>query len=120
MSPTSYQTAPPRVAGGGAIIVRPSAGVQVPVNAPAPFPIPVPCARVLAWFGLGRGAMKRLLALLVVLAAGRGGAARLPGFGVRFLGTTAGFASSVAVDSRGTVYYTTTEGGLFRIDGGVS
>ena len=64
--------------------------------------------------------MKRLLALLVVLAAGRAGGAALPGFGVRFLGTTAGFASSVAVDSRGTVYYTTTEGDLFRIDGGVS
>src|ERR1051325_9624604 len=55
MSPTSYQTAPPRVAFGGAIIVVPSACVKVPVNSSAHLPIPVPCARVLAWFGLGRG-----------------------------------------------------------------
>lgn len=64
--------------------------------------------------------MKRILALVVVLAAGRAGGAALPGFGVRFLGTTAGFASSLAVDSRGVIYYTTTKGDLFRFDSGQS
>jgi glucose/arabinose dehydrogenase len=37
---------------------------------------------------------------------------------VRSLGPTAGFASSIAIDSHGTIYYTTTAGGLFRfVDG---
>jgi glucose/arabinose dehydrogenase len=61
------------------------------------------------------------LALLVSFVAAVGGwvgvrGAALPGFGVRFVGATAGFASSVAVDSRGTIYYTTTKGDLFRLD----
>ncbi len=38
--------------------------------------------------------------------------------GVRpeFLGTTSGFASSIAINSRNTIYYTTTQGDLFRFD----
>jgi glucose/arabinose dehydrogenase len=45
-------------------------------------------------------------------------AAVLPGFRVQSLGATAGFASSIAIDSRGTIYYTTTSGNLFRfVDG---
>src|SRR4051812_39417328 len=64
--------------------------------------------------------MKRILVFVVVLAAGRAGGAALPGFGVRLLGGTAGFASSVAVDSQGKIYYTTTKGDLFRLDGGQS
>jgi hypothetical protein len=44
--------------------------------------------------------------------------ASLPGFRVQSLGPTAGFASSIAIDSRGTIYYTTTAGDLFRfVDG---
>ena len=56
--------------------------------------------------------MKALLALL--FAASALPAAVLPGFRVQTIGTTAGFASSVAIDSYGTIYYTTTNGNLFR------
>src|ERR1051326_1855016 len=64
--------------------------------------------------------MKRLLALAVILAAGRAGGTALPGFGVRLVGATAGFASSVVVDSQGKIYYTTTQGDIYRLDGGQS
>src|SRR6266481_3032042 len=66
-------------------------------------------------------AVKRLLAaaaLLLSAAAGWGDA--LPGFRVELLGSTAGFLSSLAVDSRGTIYYTTTSGGVFRVTAGQS
>lgn len=65
--------------------------------------------------------MRRLLLslfLLSAVAAGRAGAAALPGFRLQLVGSTAGFLSSVAVDSRGTIYYTTTKGDLFRLDDG--
>jgi len=64
--------------------------------------------------------MKRILALAVVLVAGRAGGAVLPGFGVRLVGATAGFSSSVVVDSQGRILYTTTKGDIFRLDGGQS
>ncbi|MDQ6802364.1 MAG: PQQ-dependent sugar dehydrogenase [Acidobacteriota bacterium] len=51
-------------------------------------------------------------ALLFLASALR--AAVLPGFSVESLGATAGFASSIAIDSHGTIYYTTTSGNLFR------
>src|ERR1043165_6240347 len=51
MSPTSYQTAPPRGTGGGAIIVAPRHCVKDPVNSFALFAIPVPCGRF--WHGSG-------------------------------------------------------------------
>jgi len=47
-------------------------------------------------------------------------AAVLPGFRVESVGTTAGFASSIAIDSHGTIYYTTTAGNLFRFFNGQS
>src|SRR5216117_3312311 len=47
-------------------------------------------------------------------------AAVLPGFRVESLGATAGFASSLAIDSRGTIYYTTTAGDLCRFANGQS
>lgn len=68
--------------------------------------------------GWGGAAMRRLLAVIVILAAGRAGAAALPGFGTRLLGSTSGFASSLAVDSKGVIYYTTTQGDLLRFDDG--
>ncbi|MGZ8833373.1 MAG: PQQ-dependent sugar dehydrogenase, partial [Thermoanaerobaculia bacterium] len=46
--------------------------------------------------------------------------ATLPGFRVELLGSTAGFASSLAVDSKGTIYYTTTSGSIFRFANGQS
>src|SRR5260221_9913783 len=56
--------------------------------------------------------------LLFVASAVR--AAVLPGFRVQTLGATAGFASSIAIDSHGVIYYTTTNGNLFRFVDGVS
>jgi glucose/arabinose dehydrogenase len=45
-------------------------------------------------------------------------AAALPGFLVHRVGATAGFADSIVFDSRGTIYYTTTAGKVFRfVDG---
>src|SRR4051812_13189197 len=116
MSPTSYQTAPPRVTAGGAIIVAPWHCVKDPVNFFSRLAIPVRCARFWHGLGWGGGAMKRILAFAVILAAGRAGGAALPGFGVRFVGATSGFASSVVVDSQGRIYYTTTKGDIFRMD----
>lgn len=62
---------------------------------------------------LSRFAAVALLLLVPTFA----GATALPGFRVQLLGSTAGFASSLAVDSHGTLYYTTTDGNLFRLDG---
>lgn len=65
--------------------------------------------------------MKSLLSLAVAAAllsvSPSADASALPGFRVQLIGSTAGFASSLAVDSRGTVYYTTTAGNVFRVDG---
>src|SRR6266498_222250 len=73
----------------------------------------------LAWIRLGGGAVMKRFVVLVGLLAGVGArGAALPGFGVRLLGATAGFATSVAVDSRGTIYYTTQQGDLFRLEAG--
>lgn len=47
-------------------------------------------------------------------------AASLPGIRLETIATTAGFVSSVAVDSRGTIYYTTTGGAIYRVDGTTS
>lgn len=45
-------------------------------------------------------------------------AATLPGFRVQMLGSTVGFASSVVVDSKNNIYYTTTRGDIVRfVDG---
>lgn len=60
--------------------------------------------------------MKRLLVIFAFLAAGRAGGAALPGFGVRLAANTAGFTTSVVVDSKGVVYYTTQQGNVFRLD----
>lgn len=52
----------------------------------------------------------------MVFVAARINAATLPGFGVRQIAITSGFCSSLALDSRGILYYTTTSGDLFRVD----
>jgi len=41
-------------------------------------------------------------------------------FAAREIGETAGFASSIAIDSRGTIYYTTTSGNIFHFEDGRS
>src|SRR2546428_3015132 len=57
---------------------------------------------------------------VLFLAALSAHAAALPGFRVQLLGATSGFASSIAIDSHNTIYYTTTAGGVFRFSDGKS
>jgi glucose/arabinose dehydrogenase len=65
--------------------------------------------------------MKSIVAVtLLLLAVPSANSATLPGFRVELLGATAGFASSLAVDSKGTIYYTTTPGSIFRFADGQS
>jgi glucose/arabinose dehydrogenase len=61
-----------------------------------------------------------LLSLLLLLGSFAARAAALPGFAVKFLGSAAGFPTSIAVDSKGVIYYTTTKGDIFRLDDGQS
>jgi len=56
-----------------------------------------------------------LFALLLATTTSAFGSA-MPGVRAEMLGATAGFASSIAVDSHRNIYYTTTSGSLFRFD----
>lgn len=58
---------------------------------------------------------KALVALVVFATSAR--AATLPGFRVETLAHADGFVSSVATDSKGTIYFTTTDGWIHRVDG---
>lgn len=58
--------------------------------------------------------------LLLLLASPVATAETLPGFRIETAGTVPGFASSVAVDSKNTIYVTTTDGWIHRLDGGQS
>lgn len=60
------------------------------------------------------------LSFLLLLSSFAARAAVLPGFAVKFLGATSGFATSIAVDSTGLIYYTTTSGNIFRFADGHS
>ncbi len=62
----------------------------------------------------------RLSLLLFLLGSFAARAAVLPGFGVKLLGTTSGFPTSIVVDSKGTIYYSTTKGDIFRFAAGQS
>ena len=68
----------------------------------------------------GRLRMKSIFAVILCLLAVSAESATLPGFRVELLGSTAGFVSSLAVDSKGTIYYTTTSGSIFRLADGQS
>src|SRR5688500_3557971 len=61
--------------------------------------------------------MTFLRPLLVLLLTTTAGAATLPGFSVEILARTPGFVSSVTTDSHGTIYFTTTDGWIHRLDG---
>lgn len=61
--------------------------------------------------------LKRLLLLLTFAAYA--GAATLPGFRVEHVADALGFVSSIAVDSQGRIYYTTTSGSIVRVGDGV-
>jgi glucose/arabinose dehydrogenase len=56
---------------------------------------------------------------LFFLLATSARATTLPGFRVETLVRAPGFVSSVVSDSRGTIYFTTTSGWIYRIDGPV-
>jgi glucose/arabinose dehydrogenase len=60
--------------------------------------------------------MKSLILLLLVLTTSLS-ADTLPGFRVDDVAEVPGFVSSIAIDSRGTIYCTTTDGWIRRIDG---
>lgn len=53
---------------------------------------------------------------LLLLFSLQVGATTLPGLRVDAVGATAGFATSLAIDSKGTIYYSTTSGSIFRLD----
>src|SRR5687768_2103257 len=56
-------------------------------------------------------------AIILFLLAVAAQSATLPGFRVERLGDTEGFPSSIAIDSRGNIYYTTTGGAIYRFSG---
>lgn len=60
------------------------------------------------------------LSLLLLLGSVAARAAALPGFSAKFLGAPSGFPTSIAVDSKGVVYYTTTSGYIYRFTNGQS
>ncbi len=64
--------------------------------------------------------MKSIVVLLLTLAAATAEAAILPGFRAEKLGSTNGFCTSVAVDSKGRIDYTTQDGNIFRFENGTS
>lgn len=64
--------------------------------------------------------MKPVLALFLISFAVTAHAATLPGFRVEKLGPTSGFLTSIVVDSKGNIDYTTQDGGIYRFAGGTS
>lgn len=56
--------------------------------------------------------------LIFLLAVFPAFADTLPGFRVETLGSADGFVSSVVVDAKSNVYFTTTSGWIYRLDGG--
>ncbi len=64
--------------------------------------------------------MKCAVALVLTLTALTAEAATLPGFRVEKLGPTNGFCTSVVVDSKGRIDYTTLDGSIFRFENGTS
>src|SRR5690348_345970 len=114
MSPTSYQTAPPRVTA-----FRRSGRDDLTAAAFASRNLHnffgVSCIP-LFWRGFFLGA-SRMRLLLCLLVAGSAGAGTLPGFRVERVAEVPGFVSSVVADSAGVVYATTTNGWIHRIEG---
>ncbi len=68
---------------------------------------------------LFRSLLGTLLLSLSALAAGSLSASILPGFRVETVARAEGFVSSVVTDSHGTIFFTTTDGWIHRIDGGM-
>jgi glucose/arabinose dehydrogenase len=65
--------------------------------------------------------MKPLVAVVLsLLAAPLADAAALPGFRAELLGSAKGFVTSLVVDTKGTIHYTTLQGSIYRFEGGES
>src|SRR5450755_350777 len=64
--------------------------------------------------------MKSFLGLASIIVTLSANSATLPGFRVQMLGATTSFTSSLAVDSKNNIYYTTTSGDIVRFVNGVS
>jgi glucose/arabinose dehydrogenase len=64
--------------------------------------------------------MKSFLGLASIIVTLSANSATLPGFRVQMLGATTSFTSSLAVDSKNNIYYTTTSGDIVRLVNGVS
>lgn len=59
--------------------------------------------------------LRFLLPVLLFASAAR--AATLPGFRLEEVAHAAGFVSSVVTDSQGTIYFSTTDGWIYRVEG---
>ncbi len=59
---------------------------------------------------------RSVLPFVILLLAISAHSSVLPGFSIKTLGTTAGFVTSLAADSQGTLYYTTQDGRIFRFE----
>ncbi len=57
-----------------------------------------------------------LVPLLVLAGASASASALLPGFRVEKVAETRGFVTSIAFDAKGSLHYSVTEGGLYRVD----
>jgi aldose sugar dehydrogenase len=76
------------------------------------------CLRRLAHIFHEAAAVTRLRPLLgILLFATAAHASTLPGFRIETLVRAPGFVSSIAADSQGTIYFTTTNGWIHRVDG---
>ena len=64
--------------------------------------------------------MKSFLGLASIIVTLSANSATLPGFRVQMLGATTSFASSLAVDSKNNIDYTTTSGDIVRFVNGVA
>lgn len=62
----------------------------------------------------------RIAALLLFLAASPLAAEILPGFKLEKLAATSGFLTSIAINSRGVLHYSTTAGEIYRLEGSAS
>ncbi|MGH9456570.1 MAG: PQQ-dependent sugar dehydrogenase, partial [Thermoanaerobaculia bacterium] len=59
----------------------------------------------------------RVVLLALALAAPAAAASLLPGFRVERVAGSEGFVTSIAFDRHGNLYYSVTEGGIFRLEG---
>jgi glucose/arabinose dehydrogenase len=64
--------------------------------------------------------LMRLSVVFLFCVAVAARATALPGFRTQLISPTTGFSDSIAIDSRGTIYYTTQDGNVWRFSDGKS